>query len=237
MTEKEARIYLTTLELGSAPASTIARHANMKRVTGYAILRDFVTEWIARTVKKGWVLYFHVVDPQALLAQFQSKVDQFDTIIPELLAMADTYGNKPKIKYFEGVEWIKDMYDDLLHSSEGICSFLWYKESHPHVHEYLIDEFLPKRIQAEIHARVILSPSEENRAYVGLDKEALKESILIDEEVFKLPSSEINIYGPNKVMFAMFAGDELSWLIIESKTMYESLKSIFELIWRTHHKA
>jgi hypothetical protein len=33
---------------------------------------------------------------------------------------------------------------------------------------------------------------------------------MIDDTVFTLEANEINIYGPNKVMFAMFAGDELS---------------------------
>jgi hypothetical protein len=54
--------------------------------------------------------------------------------------------------------------------------------------------------------------------------------------VFTLEANEINIYGPNKVMFAMFAGDELSWVIIHSKKMYQSMKSIFELTWLTHKK-
>jgi sugar-specific transcriptional regulator TrmB len=38
--DKEAKIYLTTLELGSAIASTIARRAELKRVTVYALLND-----------------------------------------------------------------------------------------------------------------------------------------------------------------------------------------------------
>ena len=42
--EKEAKVYLASLELGTAPGSTIARHAGEKRVTVYAILKEFVKE-------------------------------------------------------------------------------------------------------------------------------------------------------------------------------------------------
>lgn len=39
-TAKEAKIYLAALELGNAPASSIARHCGENRVTVYTILKD-----------------------------------------------------------------------------------------------------------------------------------------------------------------------------------------------------
>ncbi len=39
-TEKEAKVYLAVFTLGSAPGSTVARHAGENRVTVYTILRD-----------------------------------------------------------------------------------------------------------------------------------------------------------------------------------------------------
>ena len=52
MSEKEALIYLTTLSLGSAPASTIARKIGIKRVTTYAILKDLERQQIALSLDK-----------------------------------------------------------------------------------------------------------------------------------------------------------------------------------------
>jgi sugar-specific transcriptional regulator TrmB len=101
MTTYEAQVYLTALELGSSPASTIARRAGVKRVTGYAILRDFVTKGIASKIEKSGVNHFHVIDPTKLLGQLQSKTKAFEQFVPQLLAMTDTYGHKPKIEYFE----------------------------------------------------------------------------------------------------------------------------------------
>ncbi|USN54328.1 MAG: hypothetical protein H6765_07295 [Candidatus Peribacteria bacterium] len=52
LSEKEAKIYLTTLELGSAPASTIGRRAGIKRVTAYALLQDLKRKQIVLSVEK-----------------------------------------------------------------------------------------------------------------------------------------------------------------------------------------
>jgi len=40
LSEKEAKIYLSAVELGPTLASTIARHAGEKRVTTYSILKE-----------------------------------------------------------------------------------------------------------------------------------------------------------------------------------------------------
>jgi len=40
LSDKEAKIYLTTLELGNSPASSIARRSEIKRITAYVILED-----------------------------------------------------------------------------------------------------------------------------------------------------------------------------------------------------
>jgi sugar-specific transcriptional regulator TrmB len=101
MSEKEAKVYLTVLELGSAPASTIATRSGLKRVTSYSLLKDLERRGIAHSLEKEGVSNFHVIDPKQLSLKLQDKVTSFDAFVPELLAMTDTYNNKPKIEYFE----------------------------------------------------------------------------------------------------------------------------------------
>ena len=40
--EKEALVYVTSLQLGQAPVSTIARHMRENRVTVYSILKNLI---------------------------------------------------------------------------------------------------------------------------------------------------------------------------------------------------
>lgn len=123
--EKEAKVYLTTLELGSSPASTIARRSEIKRVTVYTILDDLKKKGIASDTNKEDVKYYSVISPDTLLRQLEQKYESFKEKVPELLALADKFGNRPKIQFFEGLEGMKKMYDELLTSKEHIIrSFL-----------------------------------------------------------------------------------------------------------------
>lgn len=232
LSEKEAKIYLVTLELGSAPASTIGRRAGIKRVTAYALLQDLQRKQIIQSVEKAGVTNFQVVDPNILAKKLEDKYVQFKSALPSLAALADQYHNKPRIQYFEGITGVKEMYEDLLTSSEPICAFLGTQVIAPELKKYLFEEFLPRRVASGIKAKVILSGHEDNKKYAELDKKNLKQSKIVDSELFDI-ESEINLYGPNKVAIALFSGDEMSAFIIHSTKLYKSLMSIFTILRQT----
>lgn len=230
--EKEAKIYLTALELGSAPASTIWRRANIKRITAYATLQDFKSRGIAYSVERAEVSHFSVIEPQKLLAELEQKYLQFKEALPQLDALVHSNAAKPHIRYFEGVQWLKTMYEDLLTSETDICSFLGTHASDKKLLERLYKEFLPKRIKKKISAKVILPYTQEDKNYVAIDKKSLKISKVVKAENFDLPN-EINLYGPDKIAIALFNEKEMLGIIIQSPSLYTSLKSIFDLVWST----
>jgi sugar-specific transcriptional regulator TrmB len=66
-----------------------------------------------------------VISPDILLKQLEQKYESFKDKVPELLALAEKFGSKPRVQFFEGLEGVKKMYNDLLTSTkESICSFL-----------------------------------------------------------------------------------------------------------------
>jgi len=229
---KEAKIYLTTLELGSAPASTIWRRANIKRITAYSTLQDFKSRNIAYSVERAEVSHFSVIEPQKLLASLEQKYLQFKEAVPQLEAIVHSNAAKPQIRYFEGVQWLKTMYTDLLTSEIEISSFLWTHASDKHLLDRLYNEFLPQRISKKISAKVILPYTQEDKDYVAQDKKALKISKMVKAEGFDIPN-EINLYGPDKISIALFNEKEMLGIIIQSPSLYTSLKSIFDLLRST----
>ena len=124
MSDKESQIYLTVLELGSAPASVVARRTGIKRVTSYSILKDLESKQLASSFTKKGMQYFQVVDPEVLSRKLQEVSDKFALQVPELLAIANLYDNKPRVQYFEGLSGMKEMYDDQAHSTVDIRAFL-----------------------------------------------------------------------------------------------------------------
>jgi len=232
LSEKEARVYLTVLELGTSIASTIARRAELNRVTVYTILEDLKRDGIVNETTKEGIKYYSVISPDILLRQLEQKYESFKEKVPELLALAEKYGNKIKVQFFEWLEGIVKMYNDLLTSNtEPIHSFLWLSDMHPTLKKRLFEGFVPQRIKLKIPAKVIVSDQVANHEYKKMDKKSVKETHVIKWDLFSL-YGEINIYGENRVMIAMFNDQEMSWVIIHSKTMHDSMKSIFNLVWK-----
>ncbi len=235
LSEKEAKVYLTALQLGSAPGSTIARNAKENRATVYTILKELQKKGIVNEIKKDNVTFFSVIAPDLLLRELEDKYNSFKEKIPEFLALAETFGNKPKVQFFEGIEGVKKMYEDLLSSQTEICSFLGIEHSNKELLQYLNREFLIRRIKNDISARVILSDTEKNQKYAGIDEKAKKHSIIIEKPDFTI-DGEINIYGPNKISIALMHDTEMSGIIISSEKLYSTLKNIFDLVWSQNSK-
>ena len=233
-TEKEAKVYLAVFTLGSAPGSTVARHAGENRVTVYTILRDLGKKWIITHITKDGVMFFSAIGPDVLLKQMEEKYLQFKEKVPYIIAMTQQNSGTAKLSFFEWEQGVKNMYADLLNSTEPIHSFLWLDISHSKtLIQYLIKKFLPQRVENKIRANVIASDGVLNKKYAWVDKKNYKETKIITTPWFIL-DGEINIYWPNKVSIAILNNNVLSGMIIESTQLYTSLKSIFTLLRSSH---
>jgi len=101
LTQKESRVYLTCLELGTSLASTIARRAEVNRGTTYSILQDFQRRGIANETIKSGLKYFSVIKPDMLFRQEEEKYEYMKICLPKLLAITEKFGNRPKTHFFE----------------------------------------------------------------------------------------------------------------------------------------
>lgn len=233
--DKEAKVYLVALELGSSQASTIARNTWIKRVTVYTILKDLKIKWAITEQQKDWVAVFSATNPSVLMKSLESKYEDFKSKLPDFLAIAEKYdNNKPKVQFFEWIEWVKKMYHELLWSKDHIIrSFLGTHEVSQTLKNYLNKSFVPLRVSHKIKAKVILCQSPTNKEYHQENKKNLIETIFIDHALFHLPCW-IDIHGWNKVSFVMFNDQEMSWIIVTSQKLHDTLASIFDFIWETN---
>lgn len=233
LSEKEAKIYVATLELGSAPASTIARRTNIKRVTVYTLLKELESKGICQSITRNDVKYFSVSKPEFLAQELEEKHQRFSKILPELMALANAYDNRPKIRYYEWFEWLKQTFEDVLSHSkhmdkdEYFLSFLWTSGIDPQFHKYLETEFIKDRKEQKAKTKIIIAKA--NQTLYAKQNQKLHESLVIDHPRFTL-ANEIVIYGTNKVAVLMFGKDEMAGITIESKSLHEWLENMFYLI-------
>jgi hypothetical protein len=92
------------LELGNAPASSIARCASENRVTAYAILKDLCKRSLATETTRNKVKYYAVLEPKRLLNLQQEKTKKLEKSLSEFQAIASQGSGKNKVLSYEGLE-------------------------------------------------------------------------------------------------------------------------------------
>jgi hypothetical protein len=69
--------------------------------------------------------------------------------LPELLAITNKLGNRPRTQFFEGFEWLKKIFEEVLIAGETMkdpyLSFVWADTMDPKVERYIEEEFIPQR--------------------------------------------------------------------------------------------
>lgn len=231
--EKEARVYLACLELWTAPASSIARYLWENRITVYSILKWLYKRGLATETIKNKVKYYTVIDPEKFVKNEELKFEKLKEALPELSGLVNAYGNKPKVYFYEWIEWLKNLFKEIILESkympedEFFYSFLGTKQIDSEFQKYLSEEFVPFRLKYKTKTKAIISWNSKS-IYSRYNKET-HESIIIEDEVFDM-ANEIVLFGISKVAILMYSSNELSWLVIDSKTLYESLKGFFNLI-------
>lgn len=223
LSDKEAKIYLTLLELKESLPSVIARKSAVKRPTTYVILDELQKKGLVSHVKKGKFLYFRALHPNTLLEDQHNKYEALGKAVPELLKLHEKYSATPQMSVFEGEEGlIKIMEDTLTTKTELLC---WADASLAvgSLKEYY-PNYIAKKVKRGIWLRGIFCRDEVALNLQQRGKEELREVYLIPKEKFPF-KNEINIYD-DKV--AIISHQDQIGVIIQNKNIADTQRAIFE---------
>lgn len=231
--EEEAALYLTGLELGMAPASDYAKAAGMNRITAYNTLEDMVESGHMSVIKRERGKCYSPVSPEALSSEVRKHADALEQSVHELKSLRGSEYRKPTVRFFQGWEGVRHVYDDTLTAKTDILNFA----NSAVVRSYWPDydsEYVAERVRRGIHLRGIAPDDATGRKVHGEDRRMLREIRLVSAKDFDF-TNEINIYD-HKVAICSFpsgkSAQEAFGVIIESKEVAETQRQIFEMAWR-----
>ncbi len=241
-TEKEAAIYLTTLELGSGSAvSTISKKSGINRTTTYDILESLLKKGIIHKHEKKGQLYFEARPPEQLITyleeekkKIEDKMLEAETLLPELKTHHRSLEGRPKVYFYEGIEGLIRVYEETLSSSEEILAYASDQANQEAVPAYF-PKYYKRRAAKKIPIRAIFPDTPCDRERHSLDKQELRRSRIVPQENLDF-TPEINFFD-NKMMIADWK--EKLGIIIESEEIVQVFKQTFELAWEAaekHHK-
>ncbi|OGL88640.1 hypothetical protein A3H75_03485 [Candidatus Uhrbacteria bacterium RIFCSPLOWO2_02_FULL_51_9] len=245
LTDKAAAIYAAVLELGVAFPSKVAEITKLNRTTVYHVLTDLAVKGLVTELERKKKLCYQIERPGRLVAFTKSQIRLAEEravrakkLVPELEGLFNLIPNKPRVRFFEGIEGVLAVYED--HISERkpyeMVSYSNVEKLMKFLPERFVQEYIEKKERIGITTRAVLPDTQFSAAYNteiyrGAPKKTLVDSRLIPADTFPY-EAEITMYGENKVSIINFQKDALVGVIIEDETVAGMMRMIFELAWK-----
>ena len=231
---KESQLYLAGLQLGTAPASDYAKASGLNRITSYNLLEEMVHKGYFTVVKKVRAKWYAPVSPEYVALEARKNAQALERALPELRSLQSAKYRKPHVRFFEGWEGVRHVYEDTLTAETELLNFAnsaVVRQFWPNYDQ----EYVSERVKIGIRLRGIAPDDNAGKKVHGEDEEKLREIRLVPAADFDF-RNEINIYD-HKVAICSFdsglKGDkDMFGVIIESKEVAETQRQIFEMAWR-----
>lgn len=230
LSEKEAGIYLAALELGETSIERISKKSKIRRTTVYDVIDSLKEKGLIGSILKNKKRFYFATDPRELEDKLEQKKNTLRSILPQLLSVTNLIDKKPRIKFYEEVEGIKEIYMDTLKYPDQPLWAWVTDEVFDVLDKEFTDYYVAKRVESKIFAYVITpnTPILKNK-YQPYDLKSLRKTKIDPAPTFSV-EVEINLYGNDKIGIMAF-GEKIG-LIIESKKLYNTLKNIFDVHWK-----
>lgn len=240
---KEVIVYSTLLELGEGLVSEIANKSKTERVNTYGILMRLKEKGLVSESQKSGKKVFIANNPTQLATLAEQKFFTIKDALPELMSLYNLVSDKPKIQFFEGIDGLLSIYDDIILTclslpieKREILEFATADSAFGLANkrqQELIFRFIRRRVKNKIKIRWISADTKYSREFAKNAKEQLRFPRLIDPVKFPL-KTEVDIYGDKMALFG--SKEHPLGVIIEHKEMVETQRQIFELAWASAGK-
>lgn len=232
LNKTQARAYIQLIKKGSMTPPELSKLISESRTNSYAVLDQLVDLGLAKKteIKKKFV--YNVENPTALaeLAKNNRKkaLDKelaVQNAMPTLLNFFYTFSERPGVRFFQGIDGIKEIYNDTLRTCQDIYLVRSLYDQDVMTMDYY-NKYRDKRAKLGIKT-YILNPSQDKKAWNNeIDEKYNLIRTQLPRDSYST-SVEISAYG-NKVAIISF-GEELIGMIIDSPQISESIKQLHSL--------
>ncbi len=227
--ESEINVYLYLLKQGVSTPPQIAKGTGIARPNCYKILQSLKEKGLIEEQKKDKRKAYLASDPIALVQTLERRKQAMDKMLPDLRALYTTQKNKPEIRFYDGFEQVKQIFEQTLSAKEvlGITSTKKLFSLAPKFFE---------KYQKEIQKKGIFFKdilSYESGKDIG---PKVKERLKGLYEFKALPkkhediSTDILIWNDNVALFVM--EEPIFGTVLTNKHLADTFRIIFELSYQ-----
>ena len=217
LSEKEVKVYIALLRLGTSSVNRIAEKSMLQRTTTYDILKSLTEKGLVSHVVKEKKRYFEAADPNKLLNILKEKEGRVAEIIPGLELIRKSIKEKPSITLYEGRAGMKTILEDILKTKKDFMCYA-SKNDLAKFFKYYFPHFVDERVNLGIKAKLIL------------DAEPIAKELTEYKIVHKRFKTATWIYG-NRIAILTLEEKEPVGIIIENEEIANTQRIVFEIMW------
>lgn len=232
LSDRESSVYLAVLELGASSVSPIAKKSGYNRSYCYDILSALVERSLVSFIIKNGRRRYKAEDPDKIFYKLNNNLIMYKSILPQLHSLYNiSVGGKPKVSFYEGVEEIFSLYEQIEGSKQfdaiGSPSYIekyigkYFNKitSKIFTKDIIVRELNPQGSPMVPYLTSYIQPYHERRFLEGVTE--LKTDMMIYKNKLSLIS-----YGetPHAV-------------VIEDSSIVETQRILFDIIWKNTPKS
>ncbi len=239
LNETQASAYISLVERGKLTPPELADELDIKRTNAYAVLDQLVDMGLAskKEVKKKFTYFAE--SPAALEELARRRREQavsdekvLAAALPEFMNRYNLASNKPGVAFYQGVDGIKEIYDDVLRTCKDNYVFRSSHDQDLMSTDFYI-KFKDKRAKLGIKTHMINPENDPDFWNDETDKRFNLIRTVIPPAAYTA-DAEIATYG-DKVSIISF-GKEAIGMIITSPEIAKAMREIYRLATAENHK-
>ena len=229
LTPNEASVYLASLSIGPSTVIAISRKAGTKRSTTYSVIETLKQKGLMHIEERGLKQLFVAEDPRQLDGVLEQRKESFHNALPEFSALYNLRGNESMMKYYEGIEGVKSVYESILRDIRpGDPYYIiahqqgWYDWD-----QKWFEKFIQRRARFRIDTRLLFQDSEQAREHKKMEKQLNQKVKLFDRPI---SFTSDTIVCPQRLVIHNF-NEPVTALVIENKDIIQTHIELFEYLW------
>lgn len=237
LSSDEALVYTTLLKKGVSQASTISRQLPISRPLVYKVLADLEKKELVEKIEtNGSITRFAPGHPFKLrefaerrLKDAERSKSMLDNTMASLISEYNIATGKPGIRFFEGINGIKEVLDDTLSAQETILTYVDLEAIDTYIKE-INATYSTQRERRGIKKRGLVIDSPYARKFLAEYHTTVTTTKLIRAKDSVPFSTVMQIYD-GKISYITLTKERFIGIIIADQKIYGMHKYLFESLW------
>lgn len=227
LSENEAKIYLALLEKGPGTVSDIAKNTGLHRPTVYNHLPYLQTKGLLTTARKVKRVLYVAESPKKLERLLDQINIEARALLPELVETFEKRKHKPVVKFYEGRQGIREVFDDILNTLKKGDVFYRYSSRKEPMNDWYLPKDYRKRRDAKQLERLVIA----NETYAKGKKTRFERQIkIVPESVDPFDYDVTLIIYADKIAMIDFNSDTA--FVMENPKFARFQQALFQLLYK-----